>query len=100
MSEPIMLEVREARGPFGKFCKAFFWGLQVVLVLGMLGTCAFVGPALKADDPEVSFGAGMFGAITLGSLWLLWMFGTVVFGALVLFTRGRKRLIPAPPGAS
>jgi hypothetical protein len=39
----------------------------------------------------------MFGAMALGTIWTLWPLGTLVLGLLVLFTRGRRRLIPAPP---
>ena len=31
-----------------------------------------------------------------GLLWLAWPVGTLVLGLVVLLTRGRKRLIPAP----
>ena len=96
MSEPVMLEVRERRSPFGRFAKWVFIGFQLVMLLLVLGTCAAVGPFLSGSDPEVVMGAGMFGAMALGTLWTIWPVGTLLLGLLVLFTRGRKRLIPAP----
>ncbi len=96
MSDLMMLEVREARGPFGRFCKVLFWVFQAITMLLMLATCAFVTPFLSAEDPEVVLGAGMFGAVATASLWVIWPLGTVVLGGLALLTRGRKRLIPAP----
>ncbi len=96
MADPLMLEVREARGPFGRFCKVLFWAFQGITLVLMLGTCAFVTPFLGAEDPEVVMGAGMFGAFATLSLWVIWPLGTVVLGVMALVTRGRKRLIPAP----
>ena len=96
MSDLMMLEVREARGPFGRFCTVLFWVFQAITMLLMLATCAFVAPFLSADDPEVVMGAGMFGAFATASLWVIWPLGTLVLGVLALVTRGRKRLIPAP----
>jgi hypothetical protein len=96
MDEPVMLEVRERRSPFGRAVKWAFVGFQLVMLLLVLGTCAAVGPFLSGSDPEVVMGAGMFGAMALGTLWTVWPLGTLLLGLLVLFTRGRKRLIPAP----
>ena len=94
MAEPTMLEVREARGPLGRLFKGLFWTFQVLAVLALLGSCAVLAPFLNAEDPEVAMGAGMFGALAIGSLWVLWPLGTVVLGVLALLSRGRKRLIP------
>jgi hypothetical protein len=97
MAEPVLLEVRERRSPFGRAVKWTFIGFQAVTALLLLGTCALVTPFLSNEDPEVALGAGMFGAMTTAALWLAWPVGTLVLGAAVLLTRGRKRLIPAPP---
>jgi hypothetical protein len=97
MAGPVMLEVRERRGPFGRAVKWSFLIFQLVMLLGSLGTCAMVGPFLSGPDPEVVMGAGMFGAMTLAAIWTIWPLGTLVLGVMVLLTRGRKRLIPAPP---
>ena len=99
MSEPVLLEVRERRGPFGRAVKWTFLGFQVVMCLLLLGTCAVVTPFLSNPDLEVAAGAGLFGVMATSLLWLAWPVGTVLFGLLVLLTRGRKRLIPAPPAA-
>ncbi len=93
---PVLLEVRERRGPFGRAVKWTFLGFQALMCLLLLGTCAFVAPFLANPDPEVAVGAGMFGAAATALLWLAWPAGTVLLGLLVLLTRGRKRLIPAP----
>ncbi|SDB56544.1 hypothetical protein [Belnapia rosea] len=100
MAEPVLLEVRERRSRFGRVVKWSFWGFQLLMLLGSLGTCAAVTPFLAGPDPEVAIGAGMFGAMAIGTLWTLWPLGTVVLGLLLLLTRGRKRLIQAPPEAS
>ncbi len=95
-AEPVLLEVRERRSPFGRAVKWAFLAFQAVSALLLLGTCAVVAPFLSSADPEVAVGAGMFGAMTAGVLWLAWPVGSLVLGLLVLLTRGRKRLIPAP----
>ncbi len=101
MAEPVLLEVRERRSRFGRVVKWSFWAFQLLMLLGSLGTCAAVTPFLAGPDPEVAMGAGLFGAMAIGTLWTLWPLGTLVLGLLALLTRGRKRLIPAPePGGS
>ena len=97
MAGPVLVEARERRGPVGRAIKSVFWGFQLLMLLGGLGTCAAVGPFLTGSDPEVAAGAGLFGALALGTIWVAWPLGTLVLGLLVLATRGRKRLIPLPP---
>ena len=97
MAGPVLLEARERRGPFGRAVKRAFWGFQLLMLLGGLGTCAAIGPFLSGPDPEVAMGAGMFGAMALGTIWVAWPLGTLVLGLMLLCTRGRKRLIPVPP---
>jgi hypothetical protein len=99
MTEPVMLEVRERRGPFGRVVRWAFWIFQAVMLLLILGTCAAVTPYLAGPDPEVALGAWMFGAEALGTLWATWPVGSLLLGLLLLLTRGRRRLIPAPPAA-
>jgi hypothetical protein len=95
--EPVLLEVRERRGPFGRAVRWVFLAFQAAMILLLLGTCAVVTPFLSNPDPEVAVGAGMFGAMATVLLWLAWPVGTALLGLLMLLTRGRKRLIPAPP---
>ena len=97
LTEPVLLEVRERRGPFGRAVKWTFFGFQILMCLLLLGTCAVVAPFVSSSDLEVAAGAGMFGVVATGLLWSVWPLGTVLLGVLVLATRGRKRLIPAPP---
>lgn len=97
--QPVLLVARERRGRFGRAVKWAFWIFQLVVPAVMLGTCAFVAPYLQGEDPEVAMGAGMFGAVALGALWLAWPAGTVLLGLALFLTRGRKRLIPDPSAA-
>ena len=98
MSEPpVLLEVRERRSAFGRAVKWVFLGFQALMCLLLLGTCAVVAPFVSNPDLEVAAGAGLFGVMATGLLWLAWPLGTVLLGSLVLLTRGRKRLIAAPP---
>ena len=96
MGEPVLLEVRERRSAFGRAVKWTFLAFQLFMGLLLLGTCAVVTPFLANPDVEVAAGAGLFGVMATGLLWLAWPLGTVLLGLLVLLTRGRKRLIPAP----
>ena len=93
----MLLEARERRSAFGRAVKRVFLGFQALMCLLLLGTCAVVAPFLSNPDPEVAVGAGLFGATATGFLWLAWPLGSALLGLLVLLTRGRKRLIPAPP---
>jgi hypothetical protein len=92
-----MLEVRERRGRFGRVVKWSFWIFQAAMLLLSLGTCAAITPYVTGPDPEVALGAGMFGAMAIGTLWAVWPVGTLALGVLLLATRGRQRFIPAPP---
>lgn len=96
MADPVMLEVREQRGPFGVFVRWVFWIFQGLMLLVTLGTCSVVGNFLDANNPEVALGAGLFGSVVLAVAWVVWPLGTIGFGLMMLLTRGRKRLIPAP----
>ena len=96
MKQPVLVEARERRGPFGRVVKRIFWWFQGLMLLGGLATCAAVGPFVTGPDPEVAAGAGMFGAMALGTIWVFWPLGSLGLGLMVLFTRGRKRLIPIP----
>jgi hypothetical protein len=96
VAEPVLLEVRERRSRFGRAVRWCFWGFQLLMAAGNLATCAAVTPYLSGPDPEVAMGAGLFGAMAITALWLLWPAGTVLLGLLLLATRGRKRLIPMP----
>ncbi|MFZ4406861.1 MAG: hypothetical protein ACOYOH_05955 [Paracraurococcus sp.] len=98
MSRPVLVEVRERRGPVGRAIKSVFWSFQLLMLLGGLATCTAIGPFLSGSDPEVAAGAGMFGAMALGTIWLFWPLGTLGLGLLVLATRGRKRVVPLPAG--
>ena len=98
MAVPVLVEARERRSPFGRAVKRVFWWFQAVMLLGALATCAAIGPFVTGPDPEVAAGAGMLGAMTLGTIWVFWPLGTLLLGLLVLATRGRKRLIPVPAG--
>ncbi|MCO6418887.1 hypothetical protein JYK14_22400 [Siccirubricoccus sp. KC 17139] len=93
---PVLVEVRERRGLFGRVVKRFFFGFQLLMLAASLGTCALVSNYMSGPDPDVAMGAGLFGLSAFAVLWTLWPLGTVVLGVLVLATRGRKRLIPAP----
>ena len=93
-----MVVAREPRGTFGRWVKRGFFGFQALMLVGSLGTCAVVGRFVTVPDPEVAMGAGMFGAMALGTIWLAWPVGTLVLGVLLLLTRGRKRLVALPPG--
>ena len=95
-SEPVLVEARERRSAFGRAVKWTFLGFQAVMALLLLGTCTLVTPFLSNPDLEVAAGAGLFGVIATGVLWLAWPVGTALLGLLVLLTRGRKRLIAAP----
>lgn len=96
-AEPVLLEVRERRSRFGRVVKWAFWVFQPLMLLLTLGTCAAVTPYVAGPDPEVAMGAGMFGAMAIGTLWTIWPLGTLGLGILLLVTRGRKRLISVPP---
>lgn len=97
MAEPVMLEVRERRGRFGRAVVWAFYAFQIVTLGAGLTTCSVIPRYLGNPDPEVAMGAGLFGVQTIAFLMGIWPLGTILLGLLALATRGRKRLIPAPP---
>ena len=100
MAEPVVLEARERRGRFGRVVRWAFWLFQVAMGLLPFGTCGLVVPYTGSEDPEVAAGAGLFAVTALGLLWVAWPVGTVVLGALLFLTRGRRRLVTLPPAAT
>ena len=99
MAEPVLLEVRERRSRFGRAVKWAFWVFQPLMLLLTLGTCAAVTPYVAGPDPEVALGAGMFGAMAIGTLWTLWPLGTLVLGVLLLADPGTEAADPGAAGA-
>ena len=99
-----MLEVRERRGRFGRVVKWALWIFQLAMMLLSLGTCVAITPYMAGPDPEVALGAGMFGAMAIGTLWALWPIGTLMLACCCwrrvggsASSRPRRTGPPSPP---
>jgi hypothetical protein len=92
----VMLEARAKRGFFGLLCKWLFWLFQIVMLLVLLGTCAAVLPSMPVKDPDAAAVILLVTGAAIAGIWVVWPLGTLLLGLLVLATRGRKYLIPAP----
>ena len=95
--QTVRFTARAPRGAFGQAVKWAFWIFQILMLAAALGNCSLVLPYLDSEDPEVAMGAGMFATLLGMSVFLLWPLGTVVLGALMWLTRGRKLVLEAPP---
>lgn len=85
---------RRRRGVFGWVIAFFFWGWQLVmagaLISGLNGASNHTAALhSEAERAGASIGTGLGVAFVL----FLWVLGTIIFGFMMMFTRGRRELI-------
>lgn len=85
---------KRKRGVFGWIVAIFFWGWQALMV-SWLVTVLSATSTQYASSTDAAYRAGTAIGAGLGLTFVLgvWAFGSVIFGALMMFTRGKKILI-------
>lgn len=88
----VQREVRK-RGLFGKLMLILFWIWQVLMVIWLVSAIAGMGAVEQPTTEAGQAGAAIGSVIGLGIIFSFWGFGTLIFGALALMTRGARLLI-------
>lgn len=75
------------RGFFGKLFKWTFVGFNILMTFWLFSYWGVVGEMANAGDGATRAGATIGGTIGTGMLFGLWVFGDIILGLFVLFTR-------------
>jgi hypothetical protein len=90
-------EVRARPGFFGMLCRLCFWAWQVLMVVWLTNYSTLASPhlgtALHRHD-AYSTGTIIGAGLSVAMIVFFWLAGSVIFGLLVLFTRGARMLVP------
>lgn len=71
-----------------------FWGWQILMAISLFQGLAGTGEHMARYTTEAErTGAAIGATIGFGMVLTLWALGTIVFGALAFFTRGKKIII-------
>jgi ssDNA-binding Zn-finger/Zn-ribbon topoisomerase 1 len=86
------LQLRKAkRGFFGKIIKWLFIGFNLLMLFWLISYMGTVGEAVATGNEAESTGAAIGGTIGTGMLMSIWVFGDIILGLLVLFTRPKEK---------
>lgn len=80
---------RYQRGPFGTLIKWAFVGFNLIMLVWIVGGLQSASTIEVHSEAERA-GRAIGSAIGVASLLTLWVFGDIILGVLVLFTRGHK----------
>lgn len=79
------------RSLIGKLFKWTFVVFNVLMVIWLIGAFGAVGDQLDVAASEAErAGAAIGGTIGVTFILMLWVFGDIILGALVLFTRPKR----------
>ena len=79
------------RGFFGKLVKWGFIGFNILMVIWLFSYWGSVGDlASTAGSEAEKAGAAIGGTIGTGMLFCLWVFGDIILGLFVMFTRPKS----------
>lgn len=83
---------RYRRGFFGWIFLLIFWGWNLLMVWALLKGASATDCSQYASQAEQS-GCNAGAGIGIMMVMVMWAVGSVVFGLLAYFTRGRKEII-------
>lgn len=79
------------RGFFGKLFKWGFIGFNILMVIWLFSYWGTVGELANTSGSEAEkAGAAIGGAIGTGMLFGVWVFGDIILGLFVMFTRPKS----------
>jgi len=79
------------RGIFGKIIKWLFIGFNILMVFWLISYMGSIGEAVATGTEAESTGAVIGGTIGTGMLMGVWIFGDIILGMFVLFTRPKEK---------
>jgi hypothetical protein len=87
------------RGTVGKIVKWLFIGFNVLMLIWVISAVAFTGHAVDTAHNEAEqAGAAVGGTIAIWFQLTIWVFGDIILGLGVLFTRGKKVIVEETTG--
>lgn len=87
MAETVMISERKP-GFAGKLFKALFWIWNVLMLVWLVAWFVHIGNEVPAATEAGRLGQGAGKTIAFGMLMSFWGFGCIIFGGLMLATRG------------
>lgn len=88
---PTVTVEKRRRGPFGWAVAALFWGWNAYMAYAVIrGVGGSAERYAQATTDAAQAGTAAGATIATGALLVLWAVGTVILGAMVAFTRGKK----------
>lgn len=89
----VQIEKRR-RGIFGWIIAILFWGFNLMMAVWLWGAFSVTSTAVGEATSEAEKAGSMIGAgIGITMIIWVWLFGTIILGIMMLFTRGRKEII-------
>lgn len=89
-----MVIEKRKRGLFGKLIAALFWGWHLLMGFWLFSALGTTSTHYATATSEAARAGTTIGAtIGISFVLMVWTFGAVILGTLMLFTRGKKILI-------
>jgi len=76
---------------FGKIIKWLFIGFNILMLFWLISYMGTIGEAVSTGTEAESAGAAIGGAMGTGMLLSIWVFGDIIIGIFVLFTRPKEK---------
>ena len=84
---------KRRRGPFGWIVAILFYGFSIVMILMMALTWVGVGSVGDSFDDASVAAIGVAGFFSTVALIWFWLFGAIILGIMMFFTRGKKIIL-------
>ncbi len=89
-----ILEERRLRGVGGTIAMALFWLFNALMLFWLISYYVSLGKHFDAlDSSAAKAGAAIGTTLGTGIIFMWWLIGAVILGAIMLSTRGRKIII-------
>jgi hypothetical protein len=86
----VFIETRK-RGLFGKLARVIFWAWQIIMALWLASYLVILNDtSTNLASTAARTGYAIGGVIGTMLLFLVWISGTAIIGAIVLMTRGSR----------
>lgn len=80
---------KRKRGFFGWIVAILFWGFHLLMVAWLISYLGIVGEQYgDAASEAAQAGTAIGGTIGTGMILSIWVFGTIILGFMMFFTRG------------
>jgi hypothetical protein len=84
---------RYQRSFFGKLVSTLFWSWQALMLLWAISYLSSVSQQYGSGSDVNRIGIAAGGTIGMSVILWVWLFGAIIFGLMMYFTRGEKVII-------